>query len=227
MRPAPASWRPSSRIEQIARYLHSRFAYRSNAVRLLRKPRGLVIEPDFVLVLKALEAAPLADCLSAIHDAIVALEPYDGVPFKRKPLVFRKTGGKAEPTAPGPEDTAWPPLNSRARTCRPFPQLGGTVGGKLHDQGHTTEYAKGRAIGGMLTPPQVAKQLGVSPDKVRGWIAKGELPATNVATGKGGRPRYRISETDLAEFQKKRQPSKPPVPAPRRRKKDPNVIPFF
>ena len=80
---------------------------------------------------------------------------------------------------------------------------------------------------GMLTPPQVAKQLGVSPDKIRAWIDKGELNATNVATGKAGRPRYRISETDLADFQKKRQPSKPPPPAPRRRKKDPNVIEFF
>ena len=80
---------------------------------------------------------------------------------------------------------------------------------------------------GPLTPPQVAKRLGVSADKVRAWIAKGELIATNVAKGSGGRPRYRVSETDLADFQRKRQPSKPPAPAPRRKKKDPHVIEFF
>ncbi len=78
-----------------------------------------------------------------------------------------------------------------------------------------------------MPPPQVAERLGVSPDKVRGWIAKGELTATNVATGKAGRPRYRVSETDLADFQAGRQPSKPLAPALRRRKKDPNVIEFF
>ena len=35
----------------------------------------------------------------------------------------------------------------------------------------------------MLTPPQVAELLGVSADKVRGWISKGELNATDVAAG--------------------------------------------
>jgi excisionase family DNA binding protein len=79
----------------------------------------------------------------------------------------------------------------------------------------------------MLMPPQVAERLGVSSDKVHAWIAKGELNATNVATGKGGRPRYRVSERDLADFQKKRQPPKPTAPAPQRRKKDPSVIEFF
>ncbi len=79
----------------------------------------------------------------------------------------------------------------------------------------------------MLTPPQIAKRLNVSPDKVRSWIAKGELNATNVATGKTGRPRYRVSETDLADFQKKRQPSKPSPKPPRRQKKEPHVIEFF
>jgi len=79
----------------------------------------------------------------------------------------------------------------------------------------------------MLTPPQVAKQLGVSPDKIRGWIDKGELHATNVATGHGGRPRYRISEENMAAFKRARQPSKPPPKTPRRKKKDDSVIEFF
>ena len=60
------------------------------------KPRGLIIEPDFVLAYEGLDAAPLAVCLSRIHEAIVALEPFDGVRFDRKPLVLRNAGGKAE-----------------------------------------------------------------------------------------------------------------------------------
>jgi excisionase family DNA binding protein len=35
----------------------------------------------------------------------------------------------------------------------------------------------------MLTPPQVARRYGVSPDTVRGWIASGELRAVSVGKG--------------------------------------------
>ncbi len=90
------------RVEQTARYLLPDQVGGTCP----RKPRGLAIEPEFVLALKALDTALLADCLSAIHAAIVALEPYDGVRFNRKPLVLRKAGGKAESAAAGPEDTA-------------------------------------------------------------------------------------------------------------------------
>ena len=44
-----------------------------------------------------------------------------------------------------------------------------------------------------LTPPQVAKRLGVNPDKVLHWIRKGELHAVNVTVKPGGRPKYRIA----------------------------------
>jgi hypothetical protein len=57
--------------------------------------------------MKGLDAAPLADCLSAIHDAIAALEPYDGVPFKRKPIGFRKAGGMAGAAAAGLAQTSF------------------------------------------------------------------------------------------------------------------------
>ena len=130
--------------------------------------------------------------------------------------------------AAGPEETALAALELAGQDLiGVFRSLEERLAASCTTRATRRKTPKAAPSGGMLTPPQVAKQLGVSPDKVRGWIAKGELPATNVATGKGGQPRYRISETDLADFQKKRQPSKPPVPAPRRRKKDPNVIPFF
>ena len=79
----------------------------------------------------------------------------------------------------------------------------------------------------MLTPPMLAKRLGISPDKVRDWIKSGQLAATDVSKKPGGRPRYRISEEAIREFKKKRQPEKP-LPTPRRRrKKDPGVTEFF
>lgn len=66
-----------------------------------------------------------------------------------------------------------------------------------------------------LTPPEVAKLLGVSPDSVRGWIASGALKAVNVA-GPGKRPSHRISREALAEFERRRTPE--PVVVRRRRK---------
>ncbi len=68
----------------------------------------------------------------------------------------------------------------------------------------------------MLTPPQVARRLGVHPDKVRAWIGKGLIKAVNVASKPGaGRPRYRISCEELVNFQA-RQAAKPlPASLPR------------
>ncbi len=55
-----------------------------------------------------------------------------------------------------------------------------------------------------LSPPQVAERLGISPDKVIGWLLAGELKGSNLATLANGRPRYRIFEGDLADFLEKR-----------------------
>ena len=49
-----------------------------------------------------------------------------------------------------------------------------------------------------FTPPQIAKRLRVRGDKVLNWIRKGELCAVNVSDST--RPRYRVSEGDLATF---------------------------
>lgn len=58
----------------------------------------------------------------------------------------------------------------------------------------------------MLTPPQIAKRLGVAPDKVRLWIAKGELRATNLVARHGlQRPRWRVAEADLEAFMRRRE----------------------
>lgn len=65
-----------------------------------------------------------------------------------------------------------------------------------------------------LTPPQIAKQLRVSHDKVLDWIRRGELKASNLATG--ARPRYVVTPDELAAFLKRREPQQPPSRGRRR-----------
>ena len=54
------------------------------------------------------------------------------------------------------------------------------------------------------SPPQVAKLLGISTQKVFGWIKSGELRAINVGDGPKHRPRYLIDRDDLARFEASR-----------------------
>jgi excisionase family DNA binding protein len=44
-----------------------------------------------------------------------------------------------------------------------------------------------------LTPPEVAKRLRVSPERVIAWIRSGRLAAVNVGSGPK-RPRYRVAQ---------------------------------
>ncbi|HAA50434.1 MAG TPA: DNA-binding protein [Planctomycetaceae bacterium] len=62
-----------------------------------------------------------------------------------------------------------------------------------------------------LTPPQLARKLGVGTEKVLGWIRTGELRAINGATKPGGRPRYLIDQADVELFEAARRvvPKKP------------------
>jgi excisionase family DNA binding protein len=71
-----------------------------------------------------------------------------------------------------------------------------------------------------LTPPMIAKQLRVSPEKVLNWIRKGDLRAINVSDG-NCRPRYRVAPEDLDEFLKRREVQPPPPIQRRRRKRQP------
>ena len=73
-----------------------------------------------------------------------------------------------------------------------------------------------------LTPPEVARRYGISPDKVLFWIRSGEFRAVNVATRANGRPRYIIDDADIAEFEHRRVAQK--APTPRRRRKPANVV---
>lgn len=66
-----------------------------------------------------------------------------------------------------------------------------------------------------LTPPAIARKLGVKVERVRGWIVRGELDAINVSDGH--QPRYRVSPAALEAFMAGRSVS--PSPAPKRRRK--------
>ena len=76
-----------------------------------------------------------------------------------------------------------------------------------------------------LTPPQVAEQLGVNASKILTWIRSGELTAINVAASLLGRPRWRISQADLAVFEARRSAIAPLKARPRR--KTVGVVQFF
>lgn len=77
-----------------------------------------------------------------------------------------------------------------------------------------------------LTPPQIARELGIRESKVALWISKGELIAVNVAESTAGRPRWRIRRSDLETFLLRRRSQAPAAPI-RRRRRDDNVIHFF
>jgi hypothetical protein len=68
-----------------------------------------------------------------------------------------------------------------------------------------------------LTVREVARRYRVSPDKVRGWIKRGELTAINTAAALSHKPRWVITIDALTAFERRRT-SAPPQPAPRRRR---------
>jgi hypothetical protein len=78
------------------------------------------------------------------------------------------------------------------------------------------------------TPPALAKLWGVKPDKVIGFIRRGELQAINIGTNPNGRPRFLISEEAIAAFEARRAVvPQVKVTRARRKHRDPRVIEFF
>ena len=78
-----------------------------------------------------------------------------------------------------------------------------------------------------LSPPQIARWLGVGHEKVLRWIRSGELRAINLAAKRSGRPRYRVRVADLVAFENGRQVVQVDVKPRRRRKSDDSVVEFF
>ena len=78
-----------------------------------------------------------------------------------------------------------------------------------------------------LTPPTIAKEYGVSPDKVLGWIRSGDLAAVNVATSSSGRPRFVVKVEALEDFERRRSSTPSPQPTRSRKRNAGQVIEFF
>jgi excisionase family DNA binding protein len=66
-----------------------------------------------------------------------------------------------------------------------------------------------------MTVSEVARLLRVKPQTVLTWIHSGDMTAANVAPRSGGPPRYRVTPTDLAAFNRDRAATTPSA-APRR-----------
>jgi len=69
-----------------------------------------------------------------------------------------------------------------------------------------------KSKGDWLTPPQVAKMMGVKADKVLYWIHTGQLHAHNIAKEDGGRPQFAVTPTDLEAFKMRRSTRQPVKP---------------
>ena len=162
MRPARDDLRPSARLSSSPGtcILDTHLPIKQNGPPA-KKPRGVAIEPDVMLAIKVLEAAPLARCLRAIHDSILALESYESVPFKRKPIGFRRATKSESNRAGG--DSASRPRPRRPRPCWASPRLGRAIGNQSHAQGEPTKKVGGGpgcayATGGGRAIGRVARQ---------------------------------------------------------------------
>lgn len=78
--------------------------------------------------------------------------------------------------------------------------------------------------GAYQTPPEVGRRFRVKASKVIGWIRRGELAAIDLAEPGSKRPRYRISEASIAEFERRR--SAAPLPRPIRRRRPAGIKSF-
>jgi uncharacterized protein YjcR len=79
------------------------------------------------------------------------------------------------------------------------------------------------AIG--YTVADVARRYRVSPDKVRAWIARGELSAVNTAAVLCGKPRWVVMPDALLAFEERRRGG--PAPKTPRRRKASCRVDFF
>jgi transposase len=76
-----------------------------------------------------------------------------------------------------------------------------------------------------MTVADVARRYRVSPERVRRWIARGELVGINTRDVRCGRPRWVITLEALADFESRRQAKSPPKKA--RQKKRTNFVDYY
>jgi excisionase family DNA binding protein len=198
---------PARHIQQIGDWVLDQFTKRPDATQRLSAPTGISVSPDLALGLRYVDASALAERVDAWSQVVAALACYEDKPFERKPIVI---GGRnrRRSTARG-DDAEQATLVSLEREARALLAPFHAVTDQFAERLVTTPTKRERKRAGaseMLTVPEAAKRLGIAPEKVRGWIQTGELPASNVAQASSTRPRWRIDEKDLQQFSKSRQP---------------------
>jgi hypothetical protein len=57
----------------------------------------------------------------------------------------------------------------------------------------------------------------IGADKIRRFLAIGELVGINLASNVSGRPQWRITPESVEQFERRRSSAPPPKPTPRRR----------
>jgi hypothetical protein len=65
----------------------------------------------------------------------------------------------------------------------------------------------------------------VGPDKIHGFLRRGELIGVNLASSVSAKPQWRITPESVEEFEKRR--SSRPLPKPARRRRPQVAIDFF
>jgi excisionase family DNA binding protein len=78
-----------------------------------------------------------------------------------------------------------------------------------------------------VTPPKLARRLGIHHDKILRLIDSGQLSAINMALTTGGRPRWRIAESEVQRFLRSRASSPKPTRTRRTRRPDPSTTTYF
>ena len=72
------------------------------------------------------------------------------------------------------------------------------------------------------------ERFGVSEHTVLMWIKSGELRAVNVGRTPGAKkPRWRVRQEDIAQFELGREAGPPPTKPTRRKKQSSEVIQFY
>jgi hypothetical protein len=88
-----------------------------------------------------------------------------------------------------------------------------------------THTVAGKPTRGGFSVADLCRRWKVGPDKIHGFLRRGELVGVNVATNLSGRPQWRITPESVAAFERRRASAPPPKP-PRRRRR-PDVIDFY
>jgi hypothetical protein len=76
-----------------------------------------------------------------------------------------------------------------------------------------------------FTVADLCRRWRVGPDKIHGFLRRGELLGVNLASSLSAKPQWRITPESVREFETRRTSKPQPKPAPRRKRQP--VIDYF